>query len=75
MTITAAIDIAQPPSVVRAKFLDFASLPQYHKGFFGSITPLGALEPGNKIRVHFAQAGQTMDATINVRLMSKSNPI
>lgn len=73
MTVTATIDIAAPPSVVRAKFLDFASLPKYHSGFFGSITPLGALEPGNKIRVHFAQAGQTMDSTINVGLIDSFN--
>lgn len=68
MTIKATVDIAAPPSVVRDKFLDFASLSKYHNGFFGSITPLGAVEPGNKIRVHFAQAGQTMDATIKVRV-------
>ena len=70
MTVTATIDMAAPPSVVRTKFLDFASLSQYHTGFFGSITPLGALEPGNKIRVHFAQADQTIDAVIKVHMIS-----
>ncbi|RAR05249.1 sec63-like protein [Stemphylium lycopersici] len=61
--VTSSIDIAAPPAVVRAKFLDFASLPQYHTAFFTSVTPLGALEPGQKIRVVFA-AGQSMNAVI-----------
>ncbi|CAG5145233.1 uncharacterized protein ALTATR162_LOCUS1677 [Alternaria atra] len=63
MTVTASIDIASPPESVRAKFLDFASLPKYHKGFFTSISPLGPVESGNKIRVVFA-SGQTIDASI-----------
>jgi hypothetical protein len=65
MTVTASIDIASPPESVRAKFLDFASLPKYHKEFFTSISPLGPVESGNKIRVVFA-SGQTIDASIEV---------
>ncbi|KAF1842608.1 uncharacterized protein K460DRAFT_359187 [Cucurbitaria berberidis CBS 394.84] len=67
MAIAATIDIAAPPEVVRAKFLDFESLPKYHKDFFGSITPLApskSLAPGNKVHVVFAGAGQKMDAII-----------
>lgn len=75
MTVTSTTDIAAPPSLVRAKFLDFASLPNYHSTFFGSITPLGALEPGNKIRVHFIQAGQKIDATIKVRVSQLVQPL
>ncbi|CAI9636052.1 hypothetical protein GT037_001080 [Alternaria burnsii] len=63
MTVTASIDIASPPETVRAKFLDFASLSKYHKGFFTSLSPLGPVESGNKIRVVFS-SGQQMDAPI-----------
>ncbi|KAI4634843.1 hypothetical protein J4E83_002165 [Alternaria metachromatica] len=63
MTVTASIEIASSPEDVRAKFLDFASLPKYHRGFFASLTPLGPVEPGNKIRVVFS-SGQKMDAPI-----------
>ncbi|KAI4697466.1 uncharacterized protein J4E84_000596 [Alternaria hordeiaustralica] len=63
MTVTASIDIASSPEAVRAKFLDFASLPKYHKGFFASLTPLGPVEPENKIRVVFS-SGQKMYAPI-----------
>jgi hypothetical protein len=66
MTVTASIDIASPPETVRAKFLDFASLSKYHKGFFTSLSPLGPVESGNKIRVVFS-SGQKMDAPIEVR--------
>lgn len=53
---------------LRTKFLDFSSLPQYHKDFFGSITPLSQdLNPGSKVRVFFNAAGQKMDASIIVR--------
>ncbi|KAL1800628.1 hypothetical protein ACET3X_000970 [Alternaria dauci] len=63
MTVTASIDIASSPENVRAKFLDFASLSKYHNGFFASLSPLGAAESGNKIRVVFS-SGQKMDAPI-----------
>jgi hypothetical protein len=66
MTVTASIDIASPPESVRAKFLNFASLPEYHKGFFASLSPLGPAKSGNKIRVVFS-SGQKMDAPIEVR--------
>ncbi|KAF1948059.1 hypothetical protein EJ02DRAFT_364699 [Clathrospora elynae] len=67
MVVTASIDIAVPPAVVRAKFLDFDSLPKYHTEFFRSITPLGPNKvpsPGTKARVEFSAAGQKMDANI-----------
>ncbi|KAI1525199.1 hypothetical protein A1F97_10309 [Pyrenophora tritici-repentis] len=61
MPISASIEIAASPKVVRAKFLDFSSLPTYHKGFFGSITALNDnLDPGSKLRVVFQAAGQTI---------------
>ncbi|KAH7401136.1 hypothetical protein DE146DRAFT_655063 [Phaeosphaeria sp. MPI-PUGE-AT-0046c] len=60
---TASIEIACPPQVVREKFLDFASLPKYHSSFFTSITPLGPLEPKQKIRIVFVGMGK-MEGTI-----------
>ncbi|KAF3921085.1 hypothetical protein AA313_de0206654 [Arthrobotrys entomopaga] len=48
------IEIAASPSAVRAKFLDFSQLPNYHpNGFFKSIAPQvpgQPLEPGIKMR-------------------------
>ncbi|KAH8732186.1 hypothetical protein GQ44DRAFT_697227 [Phaeosphaeriaceae sp. PMI808] len=58
MTLSASIEIAAPPNVVRQKFLTFDTLPQYHKGFFTTITPLGALEPGNKLAIEFTGMGK-----------------
>ncbi|EAT90315.1 hypothetical protein HBH56_060920 [Parastagonospora nodorum] len=63
MTITANIEIACPPEFVRAKFLEFPSIPTYHTTFFTSITPQGPLESQQKITVVFVGMGK-MDATI-----------
>ncbi|CAO2658224.1 Nn.00g059470.m01.CDS01 [Neocucurbitaria sp. VM-36] len=67
MNITSGIDVATPPEVVRAKFLDLESLPRYRQAFFGSINPLAptkSLEPGHKVRVAFSAVGQNKDAEI-----------
>ncbi|EMD85408.1 hypothetical protein COCC4DRAFT_181063 [Bipolaris maydis ATCC 48331] len=64
MSIVTTIDIAAPPSQVRDKFLDFASLSKWHSSFFSSITPHGTLEPGQKLLVHFATGGQKMNPVI-----------
>ncbi|PWY71781.1 hypothetical protein BO94DRAFT_578646 [Aspergillus sclerotioniger CBS 115572] len=53
--ITTTVEIAAPPSTVRAKFLDFASIPSYTPtGFIRSIVPADnkpptTLQPGDKL--------------------------
>ncbi|CAA9966717.1 hypothetical protein P3342_012692 [Pyrenophora teres f. teres] len=65
MPVSASIEIAAPPEAVRAKFLDFSSLPTYHKSFFGSITPINDnLNPDSKLRVVLNAAGQIMEPVI-----------
>ncbi|CZT01914.1 uncharacterized protein RAG0_09304 [Rhynchosporium agropyri] len=48
--VPSSIEIAAPPAKVRAKFLDFESLPRYHKNgafvFLGIKTPGQPLEKG-----------------------------
>ncbi|KAE8441471.1 hypothetical protein EG329_004927 [Mollisiaceae sp. DMI_Dod_QoI] len=50
--VTTQIEIAAPPAVVRAKFLDFSKLPTYHESGFlkavGPVKPGTPLEPGVK---------------------------
>ncbi|KAL5118085.1 hypothetical protein ACEQ8H_004074 [Pleosporales sp. CAS-2024a] len=62
---TASIEIACSPDIVRAKFLDFSSIPQYHSTFFLSMTPArsGNLVPGEKMDVQLVGMG-TMEPTI-----------
>ncbi|KAF2995696.1 hypothetical protein E8E13_003417 [Curvularia kusanoi] len=58
MSLKASIDIAAPPSAVRAKFLDFASLPTYTH-FFESITsphPGTSLSKGDVVDVKLADS-------------------
>ncbi|CAG8952314.1 hypothetical protein HYFRA_00001059 [Hymenoscyphus fraxineus] len=53
--ITSSIEINASPEVVREKFLDFKSIPSYHKTFITSLTPLPQgkngidLKPGDKM--------------------------
>lgn len=65
MTVSSTIEIAAPPDLVRAKFLDFSNMKTYHTSFFASIVPLTTLTPGEKIRVTFA-GNYSMDAEILV---------
>lgn len=70
MTVSSTIEIAAPPEVVGAKFLDFSNMQNYHTSFFASIIPLTTLTPGEKIRVTFA-GNYSMDAEILVRTQRK----
>ncbi|KAK6523169.1 hypothetical protein TWF694_006064 [Orbilia ellipsospora] len=60
------IEIAAPPSTVRAKFLDFSQIPKYHpNGFFKSIAPLvpgQPLEPG--LKMHNELDGMTIEPVL-----------
>ncbi|KAJ4984375.1 activator of hsp90 ATPase 1 family protein [Stagonosporopsis vannaccii] len=58
MSLKASIEIAAPPEVVRAKFLDFAAIPSYTKAF-ESITapkPGAELSKGEKVVVKLANS-------------------
>ncbi|KAF2117208.1 hypothetical protein BDV96DRAFT_598134 [Lophiotrema nucula] len=64
--LTTSIEIAASPETVRQKFLDFASIPQYHpNGFFKSISPQDPskpLTPGDKL--HNVLEDMTIDPTL-----------
>ncbi|KAL2073556.1 hypothetical protein VTL71DRAFT_10882 [Oculimacula yallundae] len=45
--ISSSIEIAAPPAKVRVKFLDFESLPKYHKN--GAFVSLGLRTPGQAL--------------------------
>jgi hypothetical protein len=71
-SIKSTIEIASPPSAVRATFLNFPRLPDWHKGFFKHIEPHNSfpnsdrrprtgleLKPGDKIAAVLGEGAGT----------------
>ncbi|KAF2627272.1 hypothetical protein BU25DRAFT_368125 [Macroventuria anomochaeta] len=58
MSLKASIEIAAPPSAVRAKFLDFTSLPSYTRAFESITSPKPGTElvKGDKVSVKLANS-------------------